>query len=89
MIYGYLYIEDERICREIEVGMRLIAVDMDGTLVGPDGRVSERNLAAVDFKLTESQVATLDKASDRPPVYPYWHQRQFGERNPPPVPFDK
>lgn len=27
--------------------MRLIAVDMDGTLVGPDGTVSERNLAAV------------------------------------------
>jgi hypothetical protein len=27
--------------------MRLIAVDMDGTLVGPDGRVSERNLAAM------------------------------------------
>jgi hydroxymethylpyrimidine pyrophosphatase-like HAD family hydrolase len=31
----------------IEAGMRLIAVDMDGTLVGPDGRVSERNLAAM------------------------------------------
>jgi HAD superfamily hydrolase (TIGR01484 family) len=31
----------------IEVAMRLIAVDMDGTLVGPDGRVSERNLAAM------------------------------------------
>jgi len=27
--------------------MRLIAVDMDGTLVGPDGRVSARNLAAM------------------------------------------
>ena len=27
--------------------MRMIAVDMDGTLVGPDGRVSERNLAAM------------------------------------------
>jgi hydroxymethylpyrimidine pyrophosphatase-like HAD family hydrolase len=27
--------------------MRLIAVDMDGTLVGPDGCVSERNLAAM------------------------------------------
>jgi hydroxymethylpyrimidine pyrophosphatase-like HAD family hydrolase len=27
--------------------MRLIAVDMDGTLVGPDGRVSERNLVAM------------------------------------------
>ncbi|WP_260737126.1 HAD-IIB family hydrolase [Tunturiibacter lichenicola] len=31
----------------IEAKMRLIAVDMDGTLVGPDGRVSERNLAAM------------------------------------------
>ena len=27
--------------------MRMIAVDMDGTLVGPDGRVSERNQAAM------------------------------------------
>jgi hypothetical protein len=27
--------------------MRLIAVDMDGTLVGPDGHVSDRNLAAI------------------------------------------
>ena len=31
----------------IEARMRLIAVDMDGTLVGPDGRISERNLAAM------------------------------------------
>ncbi len=31
----------------IEGVMRLIAVDMDGTLVGPDGHVSNRNLAAL------------------------------------------
>jgi aryl-alcohol dehydrogenase-like predicted oxidoreductase len=49
----------------------------------------KQNLAAADFKLTEVQVAALDKASDRPAIYPYWHQRQFGERNPPPVPFEK
>jgi aryl-alcohol dehydrogenase-like predicted oxidoreductase len=49
----------------------------------------KQNLAAADFKLTETQVAALDKASDRAPVYPYWHQRQFAERNPPPVPFEK
>jgi aryl-alcohol dehydrogenase-like predicted oxidoreductase len=49
----------------------------------------KQNLAAVDFKLTESQMTALDKASDRPPIYPYWHQRQFSERNPPPVPFEK
>jgi hydroxymethylpyrimidine pyrophosphatase-like HAD family hydrolase len=30
-----------------ELRMRMIAVDMDGTLLGPDGRVSGRNLAAM------------------------------------------
>ena len=49
----------------------------------------KQNLAAADFKLSEAQVAALDKASDRPAIYPYWHQRQFAERNPPPVPFEK
>jgi hypothetical protein len=28
----------------------------------------------------------LDKASEVTPVYPYWHQRQFGDRIPSPVP---
>jgi aryl-alcohol dehydrogenase-like predicted oxidoreductase len=49
----------------------------------------KQNLAAADFKLSEAQVAALDKASDRPAIYPYWHQRQFAERNPPPVSFAK
>jgi aryl-alcohol dehydrogenase-like predicted oxidoreductase len=44
-----------------------------------------QNLAAVGWNLTAEQVAKLDKASERPPVYPYWHQRQFTERNPLPV----
>ena len=43
-------------------------------------------LLAVGWKLTPEQIAKLDKASDRTPVYPYWHQRQFVERNPTPVP---
>ena len=49
----------------------------------------KQNLAASDFKLTEAQVEALDKASNRTPIYPYWHQRQFVERNPPPVPIEK
>jgi aryl-alcohol dehydrogenase-like predicted oxidoreductase len=44
-----------------------------------------QNLAAAGWNLTTEQVAALDKASDVPPVYPYWHQRQFTERNPLPV----
>ena len=40
------------------------------------------NLAAVGWKLTAEQIATLDAASEVPLAYPYWHQRQFEERNP-------
>ncbi|MGH9598230.1 MAG: aldo/keto reductase [Terracidiphilus sp.] len=44
-----------------------------------------QNLGAVGWSLSAEQVARLDKASEQRPVYPYWHQRQFRERNPPPV----
>jgi len=45
-----------------------------------------QNLGAVGWNLSPGQVAKLDAASDVTPVYPYWHQRQFAERNPPPIP---
>ncbi len=45
-----------------------------------------QNLGAVGWNLTPEQVAMLDVASSTTLVYPYWHQRQFGERNPPPTP---
>jgi aryl-alcohol dehydrogenase-like predicted oxidoreductase len=45
-----------------------------------------QNLGAVDCKLTPQHVAALDAASETTPVYPYWHQRQFVERIPLPVP---
>ena len=44
-----------------------------------------QNLGAVDWSLTTAQVAQLDAASVVPLAYPYWHQRGFAERNPPPV----
>ena len=44
-----------------------------------------QNLGAAGWNLTAAQVATLDAASDVAPIYPYWHQRQFPERNPLPV----
>jgi aryl-alcohol dehydrogenase-like predicted oxidoreductase len=45
----------------------------------------KQNLGAIGWNLTADQVAQLDKASERTPIYPYWHQRQFQERNPLPV----
>jgi aryl-alcohol dehydrogenase-like predicted oxidoreductase len=44
-----------------------------------------QNLAAAGWNLTAGQVAALDKASAQQPIYPYWHQHQFAERNPLPV----
>ena len=41
-----------------------------------------QNLGAVGWSLTAEQVARLDAASAVTPVYPYWHQRGFAERNP-------
>jgi aryl-alcohol dehydrogenase-like predicted oxidoreductase len=45
----------------------------------------KQNLGAVGWKLSAAQVARLDKASEMKPAYPYWHQRQFPQLNPPPV----
>jgi aryl-alcohol dehydrogenase-like predicted oxidoreductase len=46
----------------------------------------QQNLGAVGWNLTKEQVAKLDKASEVPLTYPYWHQRgTFLERNPAPV----
>ncbi|GIW89296.1 MAG: oxidoreductase [Isosphaeraceae bacterium] len=43
------------------------------------------NLGAVGWSLSAEQVARLDAVSAQTPAYPYWHQRGFKERNPPPV----
>ncbi|MBB5318595.1 aldo/keto reductase [Tunturibacter empetritectus] len=45
----------------------------------------KQNLGAIGWELTKEQVAKLDKASELPKTYPYWHQVQFHERNPFPV----
>jgi aryl-alcohol dehydrogenase-like predicted oxidoreductase len=45
-----------------------------------------QNLGAVGWNLTRAQVARLDAASNVTLAYPYWHQRQFSDRNPPPTP---
>jgi aryl-alcohol dehydrogenase-like predicted oxidoreductase len=48
-----------------------------------------QNLGAVGWNLTREQVAKLDAASELPLAYPYWHQVQFADRNPPPIQIPK
>ncbi|MEE7505334.1 aldo/keto reductase [Methylobacterium sp. C33D] len=47
----------------------------------------KQNLGALGWTLTAEQVARLDAASQETPIYPYWHQRGFDERNPKPTPW--
>jgi len=44
-----------------------------------------QNLGTAGWKLTADQISALDATSAETPIYPYWHQRQFLERNPLPV----
>ena len=45
-----------------------------------------QNLGSVGWSLNAEQVAKLDAASAKMPIYPYWHQKGFSERNPFPTP---
>ncbi|WP_181308458.1 aldo/keto reductase [Rufibacter sp. XAAS-G3-1] len=49
----------------------------------------KQNLGAVGWNLTMEQVKKLDKASEAPPIYPYWHQRQNTRLNPLPPFYSK
>ena len=40
------------------------------------------NLGAVGWNLTPAQIKRLDAVSATPPIYPYFHQQGFPERNP-------
>lgn len=45
----------------------------------------QQNLSAVGWKLSPEHIDKLDTVSYRTPIYPYWHQRDFDERNPKPT----
>lgn len=42
----------------------------------------KQNLEAAGWDLTTDQIKKLDAASEIPPIYPYWHQRQNLKLNP-------
>lgn len=44
----------------------------------------KQNLGAIGWSLTVDQLKKLDKISEVPTIYPYWHQQQNLTLNPPP-----
>jgi aryl-alcohol dehydrogenase-like predicted oxidoreductase len=45
----------------------------------------KQNLGALGWSLSADQIERLDAASRRHPIYPYWHQMDFDDRNPKPT----
>jgi len=45
----------------------------------------KQNLDSVGWTLSADHMKQLDAISDQTPIYPYWHQRGFKQRNPLPV----
>ncbi|MBA3660598.1 MAG: aldo/keto reductase [Gammaproteobacteria bacterium] len=44
-----------------------------------------QNLGALGWHLTPQHMEKLNAVTKRTPIYPYWHQNSFSERNPAPV----
>ncbi len=68
---------------QVAIAWLLARPTVSSVIVGArDPKQLEQNLAAVGWTLAPSQIETLDRASARTPIYPYWHQMGFAERNP-------
>jgi aryl-alcohol dehydrogenase-like predicted oxidoreductase len=78
--------ETEKTVPQIALNWLLQRPTVANVIIGARNEEQLRqNLGAVGWNLTPEQVARLDAASAVTPIYPYWHQRQFADRNPPPV----
>ncbi|HEY3626274.1 MAG TPA: aldo/keto reductase [Terracidiphilus sp.] len=78
--------ETEKTIPQIALNWILQRPTVSSVIIGARNEQQLRdNLGAATWTLTAEQIALLDKASAVTPVYPYWHQRNFAERNPLPV----
>ncbi|MDR7038831.1 MULTISPECIES: aldo/keto reductase [Methylobacterium] len=93
---SYLFgVLDELVAVAEETGKTVAQVALNWLLTRPTvcnivvGARTEKqlkqNLGATGWTLTPEQLARLDAASQEPPIYPYWHQKGFDERNPKPT----
>ncbi len=80
--------ETERSVPQVALNWLLTRPTVSSVILGARNEEQlKQNLAAADFTLTPDQISRLDRASEPPLPYPYWHQDGFRERNPSPVPY--
>jgi aryl-alcohol dehydrogenase-like predicted oxidoreductase len=75
--------ESEKTVPQVALNWLLRKPTVASVIIGARNEQQLRdNLLAASFALTSAQVAKLDEASAPQVAYPYWHQRQFQDRNP-------
>ena len=78
--------ETEKSIAQIALNWLLQRPTVSTVIIGARNEEQLRqNLAAAGWSLSPEQIAALDRASEQTPIYPYWHQWQYAERNPLPV----
>ncbi len=79
--------EAERSVAQVALAWLLTRPSVSTVIIGARNETQlVDNLGAVGWSMTRKQIELIDRASETPPIYPYWHQRGFSERNPSPVP---
>ena len=77
--------ETEKTVAQVSLNWLLQRPTVSSIIIGARNEEQlKQNLEATGWNLTKEQVKKLDAASEIPPVYPYWHQRQNLTLNPPP-----
>jgi aryl-alcohol dehydrogenase-like predicted oxidoreductase len=75
---------------QVAINWLLQRPTVDNIIIGARNEEQlKQNLGAVGWNLTVDQVKKLDAASEVPPAYPYWHQRQFPMLNAAPKLYSK
>jgi aryl-alcohol dehydrogenase-like predicted oxidoreductase len=78
--------ETGRTVSQIALNWLLQRPTVSNVIVGARNEEQLRqNLGSVGWNLSKEQMAKLDAASEVQVPYPYWHQRQFKNRNPIPT----
>lgn len=83
----------DEVAKELDASIPQVALawlltrpSVSNVVVGARNETQLRdNLAATELVLSADQLQRLDAASHRHPIYPYWHQMDFDERNPKPT----
>ncbi|MEA5141346.1 aldo/keto reductase [Arcicella rigui] len=75
--------ETDKTVAQVAINWVLQRPTVSSIIIGARNEAQLRqNLEAVGWNLTTDQIKKLDKASEVPTIYPYWHQRQNLKLNP-------